>query len=178
MAGRINAILQTDSYRKFALIGSGFQRKVGQLTVARQDSARNVDAKESEAFLAEVRRLTAAVDPANLRIEDTGLDIEVHLAVAEEAGAREFDKGDGLRFVLDELRADVRDAPVLVCGDTASDVPLVTAALECAGSANVTAVFVTEYEEVRERVRGTGAQAFFVTKPDALVGALYLSTPQ
>ncbi len=181
LAARIANILQAEAYRKFALIGSGFQEKVGQLTVARQDSARNVDADESEAFLELVRELVDAVDPGTLRIEDTGLDIEVHLTLPRDASgggeaspAREFDKGDGLRFVLDELRVKLNaGGRVLVCGDTGSDVPLVAAAVERAGSTNVTAVFVTEDEGLRARVRGATPDAFFVTKPDALLGALW-----
>ncbi len=43
--------------RKFGLIGSAFQQKFGELTVARQDVTRSIPERESRAFLANLKEL-------------------------------------------------------------------------------------------------------------------------
>ncbi len=171
---RLLELLQQPHYRRYSLIGSGFQRKFGQTTVARQDITHSVPADESAAFFETVRALIAELDPngSTFRIEDTGKDIEIILTVAHDSRAErsDFDKGDGVAFLDTELGLGLERAPVLVCGDTLSDVPMVR---RCREHNEATwTIFVTTDEALRQRVRDSAARCLFVDRPDALVLAL------
>jgi hypothetical protein len=171
---RLDDLLADPGRRVFTLIGSGLQHKFGQTTIARQDIAGSIPAERSERFGEEVRRLVDDVDPegAFFRIEDTGLDIEILLTVEDATGAetRDFDKGDGVRFLEQDLGLGMEGGPCLVCGDTGSDVPMLRAALDLAPK--TTSVFVTRKDDLRQRVREVLPEAVFVGEPDVLVAAL------
>ncbi|MFW5855586.1 MAG: trehalose 6-phosphate synthase, partial [Thermodesulfobacteriota bacterium] len=161
---RLKALLEQPEYRKFSLIGSGLQFKFGQTTVARQDINGSVDPKESEKFLDTIRDLVVDLDPESrdFRIEDTGKDIEIMLTVKteEKDDRRDFDKGDGIRFIDHTLNLGMAEGPNLICGDTGSDVPMVAAALD--RCPDTRAIFVTGDEDLKQRVRAVGAACFFV----------------
>ena len=169
--GRLKDLLEKPDYRKFSLIGSGLQFKFGQTTVARQDINGSVDPDESEGFLDTIRHLLLDLDPKSrdFRIEDTGKDIEIMLTIHPEGedDRRDFDKGDGIRFIDDTLHLGMAKGPNLVCGDTGSDVPMVAAALD--RCPDTRAIFVTRDEKLKQRVRAAGADCFFVEAPDLLV---------
>lgn len=168
---RIAHLLSREENRIFSLIGSAIQYKFGQTTVSRQDIHGSVPQRKSETFLAAVRELVRDVDPdeSTFRIEDTGLDIEIMLTVG---GARDFDKGDGIRFLDEELELNLASGPNLICGDTSSDVPMAETAIERCGADDTFVVFVTEDDELKERVARTGANTYFAPSPDVLVAAL------
>ena len=170
----LTELLRKPGREVFTLIGSGLQRKFGQTTVARQDISGSVPEGKSERFMSEVRQLVDSLDPAGscFRIEDTGLDLEILLTVEEEAGgvARDFDKGDGVRFLNEDLKLDMGGGMCLICGDTASDVPMLAATLELAPETR--SIFVTRNEDLRRKVRGLLAGAYFVSEPDILVAML------
>jgi hypothetical protein len=177
---RLGDLLDEPGHEVFTLIGSGLQHKFGQTTIARQDIAGSVPAARSERFREEVEGLVRALDPeaAFFRIEDTGLDLEVLLTVEDgEGGAtRDFDKGDGVRFLNADLRLEMERGPCLIGGDTGSDVPMLQASLDLAPETR--AVFVTRKDELRQRVRELLPEAVFVGEPDALVAILNgLSSP-
>jgi hypothetical protein len=171
---RLDALLETPGHEAFTLIGSGLQHKFGQTTIARQDIAGSIPEERSKAFLDEVRKLVGDVDPEGdfFRIEDTGLDVEILLTVDDDpSGAtRDFDKGDGLRFLNDDLPLYMGAGTCLVCGDTPSDVPLLQASLALAPGTR--AAFVTRKDELRQRVRDVLPNALFQSEPDALVATL------
>jgi len=171
---RLDDLLTKPRHKVFTLIGSGLQHKFGQTTIARQDIAGSISGERSEGFGEEVRQLVRSVDPGNVffRIEDTGLDIEVLLTVedAEGEAGRDFDKGDGVRFLNADLRLEMDRGPCLICGDTGSDVPMLQASLALAPE--TTAIFVTRSGELSQRVRALLPEAVFVGTPDTLVAAL------
>jgi hypothetical protein len=170
---RLEDVLDEPGHEVFRLIGSGLQHKFGQTTVARQDIHHSIPEDRSNAFLDRVRALVRSLDPeeAFFRIEDTGLDVEILLTVEDEhGGRRDFDKGDGVRFLNDDQKLAMDRGPCLVCGDTGSDVPMLEAALELAS--DVRSVFVTRHEDLREKVRRRLPGALFVSEPDALVAIL------
>ncbi|MBG0789504.1 MAG: trehalose 6-phosphate synthase [Desulfovibrionaceae bacterium] len=171
--GRLTELTSRPEYEKFTLIGSGLQFKFGQTTVARQDLGRSVDEAESDAFIATLRALVAELDPEdlNFRIEDTGLDVEIILTVETEGdGLKDFDKGDGVRFLNAELDFQMFRGPHLICGDTGSDVPMLEAALELAPDTR--AIYVTRNRDLAKRVAGLTANAVIVPEPDMLVAIL------
>jgi hypothetical protein len=169
---RLQALLAEGRHEIHRLIGSGLQFKFGQTTVSRQDIYGSIPEEESLLFLDLVRSLVREIDPDEriFRIEDTGLDIEIILTIADDVsseGVKDFDKGDGLRFLDREVGLSLQGGGNLICGDTRSDVPMVQAAVE--SSPDTTAVFVTGNDELKESLRSRCAHALFLTTPDALV---------
>jgi hypothetical protein len=181
LATRLQRLLREPPYELHRLIGSGFQRKLGQLTVARQDIYGSIPPEQSARFLDAVTQLVRALDPAGrrLRIEDTGKDVEIMLTVGggQEAGAegaaREFDKGEGLRFLDRELGLGLAHGRKLVCGDTASDLPMLRVAAQGGAQREDTwAVFVTTDPTLQAEVRALSPRSFCVSSPDLLVTLL------
>ncbi len=168
---RLKRLLERPDYRQFALLGSGLQFKYGQTTVARQDVNDSVDTSVSRSFLDKVRELVREVDPESrhFRIEDTGKDIEIMLTVDGEKGEkrRDFNKGDGIRFIDRTLGLGMARGPNLVCGDTASDVPMVQASVDLCEETRT--IFVTTSEDLRKEVGRACPRSFFVETPDMLV---------
>ncbi len=164
--GALLDLLESHEHEELALIGSGIQRKVGQTTVARQDIYGSIEVGRSLQFLETVRELVSRLDPKGeaFRIEDTGYDIEILLT--RDEGDRDFNKGDGISYVDRTVGLDLTGS-VLVCGDTASDLPMVTAAASTAEDLRV--VFVTEDDQLKREVERQAPQSVFVTRPDALV---------
>lgn len=169
---RLETLVGEERYATFGLIGSGLQFKFGQTTVARQDVNSSIDEKRSKAFLDRVKELVRDLDPEGetFRIEDTGLDIEIILTVSGETGLKDFDKGDGVAFLDQELSLGLGRGPNLICGDTPSDVPMLEAAL--AKTKDVKALFVTRRDDLAERVRAMCPDALVVGEPDSLVAVL------
>ncbi len=171
----LEKLLERPEYRTFTLIGSGFQKKFGQTTVSRQDINKSIPKQKSDGFLHTIRDTVQRLDPDGsfFRIEDTGLDIEIMLTVpsdSDNGALRDFDKGDGVRFLEQELSLGMARGPNLICGDTPSDVPMVQASMEMTNK--TAAVFVTRRDDLRERVRSICPGSVFVEDPDALVVAL------
>jgi len=160
-------------HEKFTLIGSGLQFKFGQSTVARQDIGMSIAEAESDAFLGTLKGMVAELDPEaqNFRIEDTGLDVEIILTVETFGdGLKDFDKGDGVRFLNSELDLQMFRGPHLICGDTGSDVPMLEASLELASDTR--AIYVTKNEDLAKRITGLTDSALIVPEPDMLVTIL------
>jgi hypothetical protein len=171
---RLEALVDRPANRRFGLIGSGLQQKFGQTTVARQDIAGSIDPAESEAFLEQVEQLVRELDPAGDRlvVEDTGLDVEVILTIGDGGDVRDFGKRDAVGLLERELGLDLAVGPHLVCGDTASDVPMVEGVRERTSATHT--VFVTEDDELADRVGIASPGAIVVPEPDHLVSALAL----
>ena len=166
---QLRALMAGPEYEKFSLIGSGLQFKFGQTTVARQDISQSIPADESLAFMAKVTAIVAGLDPHgdNFRIEDTGLDVELILTIEGDDGLKDFDKADSVDYLAHELGLEMARGPHLVCGDTASDVPMIHATM--AHSTDTYAIFVTTDDELRQRVLGASPHAVIVPSPDVLV---------
>ncbi|TVR57503.1 MAG: trehalose 6-phosphate synthase [Spirochaetaceae bacterium] len=169
---RLKQILESDGNHIFTLIGSALQFKFGQTTVARQDVDNTVSEQKSQRFLDSVRRLVEELDPRQrfLRIEDTGKDIEIILTVGEDEDAGDFDKGNGIDYLDRELGLELEKGGALICGDTASDVPMARLAVE--RSAENAVLFVGAGEELISQVRAVAPAAIFVPAPDVLVMGL------
>ncbi len=167
----IQALLEEPANEKYALIGSGLQYKFGQTTIARQDICATIPEEESLLFLYQIQKIVHSLDPENqnFRIEDTGLDIEVILTIGkgDSEGLKDFDKGDGIQFLNRDIPLNVAEGPCLICGDTNSDIPMVTKAQ--ALRKDSATIFVTMNDELRDKVNASDPNAFFVSSPDILV---------
>ncbi|HGY11758.1 MAG TPA: trehalose 6-phosphate synthase [Desulfobacterales bacterium] len=163
-------MVNTQEYEKYSLIGSGLQLKFGQTTIARQDISNSIGEEESLKFLSVIKEMVSEFDPEykNFRIEDTGLDVEIILTIDDESsGSKDFDKADAVRYLDSELNLNLDKGPHLVCGDTASDVPMITAAME--STKDTYSIFVTKKEELAQNVRAICPGAIIVPEPDMLV---------
>ncbi len=169
----LSALLAEPENEKFSLIGSGLQFKFGQTTVARQDISNSVSKEDSLTFLATLESIVSELDPDRnqLRIEDTGLDVEIILTI-ETGGskAKDFDKGDGVNFLNTEFGFNMFHGPNLICGDTGSDVPMLEAAMDM--NRDTITAFVTRNDDLMRRVRGICPNALIVPEPDMLVTIL------
>lgn len=171
----LEELVTQPAYRVFTLIGSGFQRKFGQTTIARQDIVKSIPEEKSRALLDKVTDLVSQKDPSGdfFRIEDTGNDIEIMLTVKSEdaaEGLKDFDKGDGVLFLDKALDLHIDQGPNLICGDTPSDVPMLEQAH--ARSERTWGVFVTTKEPLRRRLEDLTERVIIVSTPDILVAAL------
>ena len=168
-------LLTKDSrYEKFTLIGSGLQHKFGQTTIARQDISHSIPADESEAFMERLKKVVAGIDPYKdfFHIEDTGLDVEIILTIENaksNTGSRDFSKADGVHFLDQSLELDMNTGPHLVCGDTASDLPMVQAAMD--KSTDTNAIFVTKSDDLAAKLKIMCPKSMILPQPDMLVTA-------
>ncbi len=171
---RLADLLKNPRYEPFSLIGSGLQFKFGQTTVSRQDINESIPENESQIFLRRVKALVREADPGQnfFRIEDTGKDIEIILTVTDEkyGTLKDFDKGNGVRFLNRDVPLLLNEGANLICGDTFSDVPMVEAAVET--NDETFALFVSEDHALQKKVMAVCPRAVFVSEPDVLVYAL------
>jgi len=172
---RLLSLAKDPVFEKFSLIGSGFQRKFGQTTIARQDISGSIPEDESDNFLKKIKSIVSDLDPQNknFRIEDTGLDIEIILTIGDSrSGFKDFDKGDAIKFLDEGLMLGMTDGPHLICGDTCSDIPMLEAAKE--KTDNTWAIFVTKDRKLAVKVRDVCPNSIIVTEPDILITILNL----
>ena len=168
----LDALLARPGCRRFALIGSGLQHKLGQTTVARQDIHGSVPEAQSAAWLADLEALVREVEPEPgwFSVVDTGLDVELAITLFDGKLSTEFDKAAAVPSLAANIGLDLSRGPHLVCGDTGSDMPMLEAVAE--HTPDTWTVFVTREEELTERVRGACDRALFVSTPDTLVALL------
>lgn len=170
---KLGELVKQAEYEIFSKIGSGLQFKFGQTTIARQDIYNNIPENDSFHFKQLIEDTVKEIDPDNtiFRIEDTGKDLEIILTVdSGQKGRKDFDKGDGVRFIDEKLGLGLEQGNILVCGDTGSDLPMVETAMK--QNSNTYSVFVTTNDELKNQVSTICPNAFFVDMPDALVGIL------
>jgi hypothetical protein len=111
---RLLGMVREAEYEPFSLIGSGLQFKFGQSTIARQDISGSIPEGESEAFLRTIEGLVREIDPggSTLRIEDTGLDVEILLTIEDRAArAQGFRQGRRGPFPRRRARAGAFPRP-------------------------------------------------------------------
>ena len=169
----IDNLLNNEEYQIFALIGSGFQKKFGQTTIARQDIYNSIPPDISESFFNQIINLVNYIDPNKkyLSIEDTGLDIEIILNINNEDNElKDFDKGDGVEFLDRNIPLNINELGAIICGDTKSDIPMLTTAIKKTNK--VAAIFVTNDDNLKESINNICANSYFVSSPDILVTLL------
>lgn len=169
----IDNLLNNEEYQIFALIGSGFQKKFGQTTIARQDIYNSIPPDISESFFNQIINLVNYIDPTKkyLSIEDTGLDIEIILNINNEDNElKDFDKGDGVEFLDRNIPLNINKLGAIICGDTKSDIPMLTTAIKKTN--NIAAIFVTNDDNLKESINNICANSYFVSSPDILITLL------
>jgi histidinol phosphatase-like enzyme len=159
-------LLSQNKYKKFKTIGSGYQEKQGQITIARQDISKSIKSHESKKFLEKVETLVDKLDKRkrNVFTHDTGKDIEIIFKLKD----RKFDKSLGVEYVIEELK--IKPKSFLVCGDTLSDIPFFK--LSKNRGKRVSSIFVTKDSHLKSKLKESFPGTSFVSSPDILVSAL------
>ena len=171
---KIEDLLEQNEFSAFRYIGSGLQYKFGQTTLARQDKNNSISAEKSLQLKSQIEKIIQKLDPnqETFRLEDTGKDLEIMLTVNEKNQDLlvDFDKGHGLEFICKTLNINIENQKILICGDTFSDLPLLTKAK--AMGANVSSIFVTQDEKLMKEAKSLCNDSFIVSSPDVLVALL------
>jgi len=173
----IEQLLGKAKFSSFRYIGSGLQYKFGQTTLARQDKNNAIPKQKSQTLKTEIEQLLQRLDPSKsiFRLEDTGKDLEIMLTVKtddDKNKVEDFHKGHGIEFMSRTLDINMDEKTVLICGDTASDLPMLEAAM--AANANTVGIFVTTDEQLKKEVKRICQNSLIVSTPDILVALLYL----
>ena len=172
---KLGKLVKEPEYIQFSLIGSGLQYKFGQTTIARQDITKTIPEDESLAFKETIENIVKKIDSENkyFRIEDTGKDLELILTIESTDDSQElkdFDKGDAITFLNNDLKLGMETGPNLICGDTNSDVPMIPSAIE--KSKDIYSIFVTKDTALKEKVKSACENAIIVSEPDVLITIL------
>lgn len=172
---KLKELLSKPEYEIFSLIGSGLQFKFGQTTIARQDIYSSIPDDKSKKFMTKIKQLVREIDPEKkyFAIIDTNKDIEIVLKRDKGVAGfgKEFNKGDGTQFITNKLSVDLDKGENLICGDTASDLSIINYAQS--RTKNNHTIFVTQKDELKEKVKKITGNCLFVNSPDALVSILY-----
>lgn len=163
----ITKLLLKKRYKIFKFIGSGFQKKHGEITIARQNIINSIPQKQSIEFLYKIKKIVKKLDPNQmfLKVNDTKLDIEIML----KSCFKTFDKGKGLEFLLNKSKNNLSNT--LVSGDTNSDLPLLKSSKTL--SKKIYCIFVTKNELLKTKIRKIHKNSIFVSSPDILIYNLY-----
>lgn len=166
----IKKLIKEAPFDIFHHIGSGFQEKIGQITIAKQDINNTIPQSLSQEFQGIVEYIAKKNDSTNklITIEDTGKDIEIILNDKN----KEFSKGEGIDFIAKQLSLNLSSGNILVTGDTPSDVPMVEKCLKY--NPNVVSIFVTTDENLKKYLSTISENSYYVSSPDALLYLLHL----
>eukprot|EP00427_Karlodinium_veneficum_P008201 CAMPEP_0169077988 /NCGR_PEP_ID=MMETSP1015-20121227/9173_1 /TAXON_ID=342587 /ORGANISM="Karlodinium micrum, Strain CCMP2283" /LENGTH=539 /DNA_ID=CAMNT_0009137551 /DNA_START=42 /DNA_END=1661 /DNA_ORIENTATION=- len=175
--------------RLFLVLGSGLQRKCGEITIARNDPSQSVSDSESRRFMTEVQQAISEIDPGGIMfgMNNTGTDIEIFPRMKD--GQPLFDKGNGVASLNAQLDLGIAVGPNLVCGDTPSDLRMIEATLDLMPNrpaTNLGVLFVITAEQhertprladqVRSLCSANGTPYAILPSSDVLVAALAVYT--
>ncbi|MFA5722464.1 MAG: hypothetical protein WC940_02715 [Candidatus Paceibacterota bacterium] len=163
----IRKVLLKKRFRIFKFIGSGFQKKHGEITIARQNILNSIPRKQSLEFLSKIKQIAKNLDPSQrfLEINDTKLDIEILL----KSNFKTFDKGKGLMFLLN--KSNIHLSNVLISGDASSDLSLLESSK--ALSKKVYCIFVTQNKQLKTKIKKIHKNSIFVSSPDVLIYSIH-----
>jgi hypothetical protein len=167
-------LLSSTEYSQFGLVGSGVQSKVDRLTLGVQTVFNHVDPELSENYQDAIRERMHRVDPDEQILHfDPSTELEVEVVVHNDGTV--WNKADGVGMVIEKV-GDTLEGPgkVLICGDTASDLPMVEFAVN-QNPDGAMALFVTMKEELCDKVRQilpAEDRQCFVSCPDVIHAAM------
>ncbi|KAH7698921.1 Protein TPS-2, partial [Aphelenchoides avenae] len=175
----ISDLLEEPKFKHFTWVGSGLQKHYGHITIAHQDAFNSVPRHQVRAIDQKIKDIIHRIDPDQhtLKVKETETDIKIFLK--SESGEI-FDKGQGIRLLVEHMKCDISNGTILVCGDSSTDLPMLQACLE-ANPSGVYTVWVTRSDELKQTVRELcerfGNKNFvFVSCPEVLLGGMAQAT--
>lgn len=177
---RISHLLEEQEFRPFSWVGSGLQKHYGHLTIAYQDVYRSITETQGKRLFEEVERIIKDVDPQGTRLQLASTEFDIKVYMKTETDGRVFDKGDGLRMLCEKMHCDLTEGNVLVCGDSATDIPMLKECL-VRNPKGVYTIWVTVNEDLKKEVRAlcasyNNSNVAFVSCPEVLLGAMAQAT--
>lgn len=171
----MQTLLHQPEYCQFELVGSGVQKKVDRLTLGVQTVCTQVESNLSTHYQDEIRERMHRVDPDGQVLHyDQTTELEIEVVVHNDGTV--WNKADGVDVVLRAMSVTlIPPEKVLICGDTASDLPMVSFAVQ-KNPKGTLAIFVTQKPELRERVSQllpSESQGCFVSYPDVIHAAMH-----
>ncbi|XGW08849.1 hypothetical protein V3C99_011288 [Haemonchus contortus] len=176
----IQQLLERQEFRMFTWVGSGLQKHYGHVTIAHQDIYGSVNNQVSEELFEEIHHIVSMLDPDStvLEVKTSKLDIKI---VLKGKGTEEpFNKGDGIRMLCEKMKCDLKEGNILVCGDSATDLPMLEECLT-RNPSGVYTIWVTTDEPLQQKVRDlcgshNNTNIAFVSCPEVLLGAMAQAT--
>ncbi|VDO53980.1 unnamed protein product [Haemonchus placei] len=176
----IQQLLERQEFRMFTWVGSGLQKHYGHVTIAHQDIYGSVNSQVSEELFEEIHHIVSMLDPDStvLEVKTSKLDIKI---VLKGKGTEEpFNKGDGIRMLCEKMKCDLKEGNILVCGDSATDLPMLEECLT-RNPSGVYTIWVTTDEPLQQKVRDlcgshNNTNIAFVSCPEVLLGAMAQAT--
>ncbi|KRX14197.1 Alpha,alpha-trehalose-phosphate synthase [UDP-forming] 2 [Trichinella nelsoni] len=182
VADAVREQLCRPEFQMFNWIGSGLQKHYGHITVAHQDCYRSVPADRSAKWIETIRALVQAVDPDNrtFLLYEGETDVRVLLRSVHGTQTTVFTKGDGIELFLREMELSLDDGNVLVCGDSDTDLPMLSKVLSLNPERTYT-IWVTQSDKLKRDVetlcgRFNNANYAFVSSPGVLLSAMAQAT--
>ncbi len=168
VSNKIGKLLSENKYSKFKYVGSGFQNKLGEITIARQTAFETISKKNSFDFLMRIKNIIQEVDKENkyLYLNDTGKDIEIGLKQKKSS----FNKGQGIKFIEEKLDFNFSKGNILLAGDTESDVFLIKEIQN--KNPNAKYVFITKDKSLKKKVKNKLKRGAFISNPDVFISSL------
>lgn len=167
---------KSQEFSHFALVGSGVQRKVDRLTLGVQTVCNHIDPDLSSKYQEQVKERLHRVDPNEEFLHfdpSTKLEVEVVIHNKGEKGVS-WDKASGIKRLVETISDSLDSGSVLVCGDTHSDLPMVTY-VSSHNKKGLMALFVTTKNDLQEKVVnivGDSEMCCFVSSPDVIHAAM------
>jgi len=173
-ADEMSTLLESADYSRFALVGSGVQRKVDRYTLGVQSVCGHVSADLVARYQDAVIERIHRVDPYGRVLSyDPSTHLEVEVVVHTIDGSI-WNKGDGVDRIVESV-GDTLAPPgrVLICGDTRGDLPMVRRAVD-ANPMGTMALFVGADDDLRRDIDDVliSDASCFVTCPDVIHAAM------
>jgi len=175
----ITDLLEAPEFKHFAWVGSGLQKHYGHLTVAHQDAFGSIPPNQVQAIDDKIRAIVNDIDPTEQTISIMETETDIKIFIKSETGDI-FDKGAGIKLLVEHTKCDLKEGQILVCGDSSTDVPMLAYCLE-KNPEGVFTVWVTTNEELRKKVsdmceRYGNHNYVFVSCPEVLLGGMAQAT--
>ncbi|KAI1727493.1 glycosyltransferase family 20 domain-containing protein [Ditylenchus destructor] len=175
----ISDLLDDPKFKHFNWVGSGLQKHYGHVTVGHQDAFGSVPTQQVKTLDKKIRDIVNDIDPHEQTLSIQETDTDVKIFIKSESGGI-FDKGHGIKLLVEHTKCDLKAGNILVCGDSATDVPMLRYCLEN-NPQGVFTVWVTTNEELRQKVKELcesydNHNFVFVSCPEVLLGGMAQAT--
>uniref|UniRef100_A0A915K617 Trehalose-6-phosphate phosphatase helical bundle domain-containing protein n=1 Tax=Romanomermis culicivorax TaxID=13658 RepID=A0A915K617_ROMCU len=150
---KISDLLKKPAFSNFEHVGSGFQQKVDRITMAYQNVVDEVPLELTKSYLNELDAIMKTLDPKGEIFEWQRSRHDVEIIVKDEVANKAWSKRDGLRLLTSHLPNPLNDqSKVIVCGDTASDLPMLHFLRDECGVRPLV-VFVRPLSDLQDKLR-------------------------
>ncbi|VDM65477.1 unnamed protein product, partial [Strongylus vulgaris] len=177
---QVSHLLERQEYRVFTWVGSGLQKHYGHLTIAHQDIYNSVSQTLSDQIFEEINRIVILVDPEGSVLDVIRSNLDIKVMLKDKGAGQYFNKGHGIKMLCEKMKCDLKEGNILVCGDSATDLPMLEECLR-QNPSGVYTIWVTSNPNLQKQVRDlcgshNNKNIAFVSCPEVLLGAMAEAT--